>query len=293
METIALRTARWHAVVDAQLGGALLELSHGSEPVLRPATQDGIRRAGVRASACYPLVPFANRIGYGRMAVAGREYVLRANFPPEPHAVHGIGWQLPWTVVEQDRTAAELLLRYAGDSPGGWPFAFDAHQRFELSPSGLRITLSLVNRDRSAWPGGIGLHPFFPVGSGQTLQFEADGAWQNGPDQLPRRRVAGAEWDFRQPRRIADLDLDNDFYHWNGLVRIAGGSAGTVRIAASEVFPVLRVFTPPGRGFIAVEPVSHAADAVNRAAEDASGYRLLAPGESLCGRVCIELEGCA
>jgi aldose 1-epimerase len=293
MARIGLQAARWHAVIDAQLGGALLELSHGGEPVLRPATQNGLRRAGVRASACYPLVPFANRIGYGRLTVAGREYVLRANFPPEPHAVHGIGWQRPWTFIGQDRASAELLLRYGGDSPREWPFAFDARQRFELSPSGLKISISVVNRDRQIWPAGIGLHPYFPARSGQTLQFEADGAWQNGPDQLPLQRVAGLEWNFRKPRRVAGLDLDHDFHRWRGWVRIDGGSAGTVRIAASEVFQVLRVFTPAGRGFIAVEPVSHAADAVNRAAEDTAGYTLLAPGEALCGRVSIELEGCA
>ncbi len=293
MERVDLHAARWHALIDARLGGALLALSHAGDPVLRPATADDVRRAGVRASACYPLIPFANRIGYGHLPVAGREYVLRANLPPEPHAVHGIGWQRPWRIVAQDHAAAELLLRYDGDSPGEWPFAFDARQRFELSPSGLKITISLVNRDQQTWPAGIGLHPYFPVRSGQTLQFEADGAWQNGPDQLPRQRVAGPDWDFREPRRIAQLDLDHDFYNWCGWARIGGGAAGVVRIAASEVFPVLRVFTPPGRGFIAVEPVSHGADAVNRAPKDTAGYRLLGPGEALCGRVCIELEGCA
>ena len=290
MGGIELRAGGWHALIDAQLGGAVLQLSHGGEPVLRPSTPEELRRNGVRASACYPLVPFANRIGYGRMSVAGKDYSLRANFPPEPHAIHGIGWQRSWHVSMQAPSMAELMLHYDGGSPREWPFAFDACQRFELTPGGLQIMLTLVNRDSTAWPAGIGLHPYLPVCPGQTLQFESDGAWQNRPDRLPGACVAGSEWDFSTPKLAGQLDLDHDFRQWRGWVRIGGGSAGTVRIAATDTFPVLRVFTPPGRGFLAVEPVSHAADAVNRAWEEGAGYRLLAPGEALTGRVSIELE---
>ncbi|MGC8517068.1 MAG: aldose 1-epimerase [Steroidobacteraceae bacterium] len=290
MARIDLRAAQWHAVIDAQLGGALLELSHAAQPVLRAATVEGVRRLGVRGCACYPMVPFANRIAYGQLNVGGRDYALRANFPPEPHAIHGLGWQRSWSLVDQAESSAELILRHDGGSLGDWPFAFEARQRFELSPAGLHISISLANRDREAWPGGMGLHPYFSVQGEQALQFEADGAWQNGPDHLPRDRVFGTDWDFRHARRVAELDLDHDFSHWRGWARLYGGAAGTVRITASEVFRVLRVFTPPGRGFLAIEPVSHGADAVHRAGEPGVGFQLLAPGEAMTGRVDISLE---
>jgi aldose 1-epimerase len=42
------------------------------------------------------------------------------------------------------------------------------------------------------------------------------------------------------------------------------------------------VYAPPGRGFVAVEPVTHQTDAFNRAAAGApdTGTRILAPGQS-------------
>lgn len=293
MERIDLRAARWRAVIDPQLGGALLELTHDDRPVLRSATSDGLREFGVRAAACYLLVPFANRIDHGRFRVASDTYALQANFPPEPHAIHGIGWRRPWTVIAREPSSVELLLNYAGDTPEQWPFAFEARQRFHLTSGGLEITMFLVNRDLRPWPGGLGLHPYFPAWDGQTLQFEAAGAWENGPDQLPLRPVSGPAWQFAEPRRVAGLDLDHDFCPWGGWARIGGGPAGTIRITASEAFPVLRVFTPVGRDFIAVEPVSHTADAVNRAARGAVGYRIISPGEAISGTVSIEIEGTA
>lgn len=280
----------WQAVIDPALGASVLSLNCGGNAVLRTATPAGLAATGVRASGCYPLVPYANRIGSGRLPVAERVYALRANFPPESHALHGVGWQRPWQVTVLGSDSLELVLRYAADDPSAWPFAFEARLRFTLSERGLQITLSVQNRDREVWPAGIGLHPNFAVWPGQTLQFDAEGAWSNGPDMLPRQPADGPQWDFSVPRRVADLRLDNDFHHWCGRAFLGGGPLGTIRLTASEAFSVLRVFTPAGRDFIGVEPVSHIADAVNRPNALGAGYHLLDPGEVLSGTVRIELD---
>lgn len=293
---IALTAGASSAVIDPRLGGALLDLSHAGEPVLRRASEEALRTLGVRAAACYPLLPYANRIAGGQLPAAGRIFTLRANFPPEPHAVHGLGWQRPWELVRAEASMAELILQYEADTPADWPFAFEARQSFELDGSGLAIELSLTNRDVSAWPAGLGLHPNFPLRTGASLQFEAAGAWSNGPDHLPADPVCGAAWDFTKARPIAALALDHDFHGWRGQARIGTGtgtgfgSASAIRICASEVFSVLRVFTAVGRGFFAVEPMTHVADAVHRPVFAGSGYRLLQPGETLTGTVAIMLE---
>ena len=287
---VTLTRGLWSARIDARLGGALLDLSHAGEPLLRRASQEALSTLGVRAAACYPLVPYANRIADGRLPAAGRLYTLRANFPPEPHALHGVGWQRPWHLARVEDTSAELTLRYEPDTPQDWPFAFEALQRFELGERGLRIALSVSNRDTVSWPAGLGLHPNLSVWPGQTLQFEAAGAWSNGPDRLPEQPVSGAAWDFSRPRQVALLELDHDFHGWRGLARVEGGPRGAIRIQASEIFSVLRVFTPVARGFLAVEPVTHIADAVHRPPSAQTGYRLLEPGAALAGTVAIELE---
>ena len=290
---IALTAGPWSAVIDPGLGGAVLDLSHAGEPVLRRASEEALRAQGVRAAACYPLVPYANRIAGGQLPAAGRMFALRANFPPERHAVHGLGWQRAWRVSRAEASSAELTLRYEADTPADWPFAFEARQAFELDARGLTIALSVSNRDASAWPAGLGLHPNFPLRPGATLQFEAAGAWSNGPDHLPAVPVGGTAWDFTKARPVAALALDHDFHGWRGQARIGDGAAGALRIAASEVFSVLRVFTPVSRGFFAVEPMTHITDAVHRPQAAESGYRVLQPGSTLAGTVAIALEEAA
>ena len=287
---IALTAGAWSAVIDPSLGGAVLDLSHGGTPVLRRASEEAVRAVGVRAAACYPLLPYANRIAGARLPAAGRIFALRANFPPEPHAVHGVGWQRAWAVSRAEASSAKLVLRYEADTPADWPFAFEARQNLDLDAGGLTIALSVTNRDALAWPAGLGLHPNFPLTTGVTLQFEAAGAWSNGPDHLPLDPVRGTAWDFTKARAVAALALDHDFHGWRGQARIAADAAGAVRMAASEVFSVLRVFTPVARGFFALEPMTHITDAVHRPAVTGSGYRLLPPGETLAGTVAIMLE---
>jgi len=235
-------------------------------------------------------VPYANRIAGARLPVAGRVYPLRANFPPEPHALHGVGWQRPWQIVHADERSAELILRYEPDARADWPFAFEAQQRFELTARGLVLALSLHNLDRVGWPAGLGWHPYLTFQSGQTLQFDAAGAWSNGAEGLPAQPVSGPAWDFSQPRDIAELELDHDFHGWRGLARISGAAVGPILMRASAVFSVLRVFTPVSRRFFAVEPVTHIADAVHRPPSAITGYRQLDPGGTLAGTVAIELE---
>lgn len=288
--SIVLAAGAWRAVIDARLGGSLLELTYADLPVLRRTSPEGLTRLGVRAAACYPLVPYANRIAGGRLPAAGGIYSLRANFPPEPHSMHGVGWQRPWQVARADRSSAELILRYEPDTSADWPFAFEARQHFELGGRGLTITLSVSNRDTEVWPAGIGLHPNFALWPDQTLQFDAAGAWCNGPDRLPEKPACGAMWDFTRARPVSALELDHDFHGWRGRARLLGGPAGAIRVEASEVFSVLRVFTPAAGGFIAIEPVSHIADAVHRPPSAQTGYRLLERGASLAGTVTIELE---
>lgn len=80
------------------VGGSIRRFDSGAA-VLRPAAGPSILDA-----ACFPLVPFSNRIAHGRFAVAGQEVGLRPNFPSadHPHPLHGFGWLLPWTVVRHE-----------------------------------------------------------------------------------------------------------------------------------------------------------------------------------------------
>lgn len=79
--------------LEPRLGGCIAGLWHGGVPVLRstPARQ----LASARQSGSYPLVPFSNRIAQASLQWRGTQHPLVLNNAPEPHAIHGVGWQRP------------------------------------------------------------------------------------------------------------------------------------------------------------------------------------------------------
>ena len=58
---------------------------------------------------------------------------------------------------------------------------------------------------------------------------------------------------------------------------------------ASRAFGCLRLYTPVGADFYAVEPVSHLANAINRPELEDHAMTILKPGASLRGDIEIEL----
>src|SRR5512145_718512 len=86
------------------LGGSIAGLWHRETPLLR--STEPVALASSRAAACYPLVPYSNRIGYARFRWKGNDHTTRPNFGDSPHSVHGLGWQRPWETVSS--SAVEL-----------------------------------------------------------------------------------------------------------------------------------------------------------------------------------------
>ncbi|MGA3397668.1 MAG: aldose 1-epimerase [Acetobacteraceae bacterium] len=279
-------------VLTPEYGGAVLGWMDDRTPVLRRPLPEAILRGEVRGFACFPLVPFCNRIGLARFAWQGRAYQLERNFGDHPHAIHGVGWQRSWSVGDVSHNAASLTLHHdaAGGRAGAWPFPFDAALACTLADTQLRIALSVTNRHTGTAPAGIGLHPYFGRRAGVTLQFQADGVWLNGEDALPARHVSlPRAWDHANGLPIGTARLDNCFTTWNRTARI-GGIGGGVTITAGAAFRHLQVYTPPHDNVFCVEPVSHVPDAINRSGlPPGQGMHVLQPGETLSGSVTIDL----
>jgi aldose 1-epimerase len=86
---------------------------------------------------------------------------------------------------------------------------------------------------------------------------------------------------FDPPRAVGDLQLDNVFTDWRGRAVLRRPAHGLeVALTADRACPFLVVYVPPGRDFVALEPVTHMTDAFNRAArgERGTGTRTLEPG---------------
>lgn len=273
-------------VLAPEIGGALVGWTLAGIPVLRRAAPDAIVHGKVGGLAGFPLLPFCNRIAYGRFHWDGRDYQLARNFGDHPHTIHGVGWQSAWSVADVSPASVSLALRHRPDRH--WPFAFAAELRLALAERELQVALRLTNQHGAPAPAGLGLHPFFPRATFQTLRFHASGVWLNGPDALPDRHVAlPAEWDYRNGRSVDVPELDNCFTGWDGTAELRGAELN-LTVQASPNFAQLQVYTPPQQEFFCVEPVSHMPDAINRSADD---MRVLASGEQIDAEIVFRLIG--
>lgn len=250
------------------LGGCIAGLWHGETPMLRSTEPAAL--TGARPSACYPLLPYSNRLAYRKFRWQGHDYTTQPNFDDNPHSVHGMGWQRPWEVVSGSAIEATIKLVHPGDAD--WPFAFEATQRFALTPAAMTVELVFTNTAKIAQPVGLGWHPYFAKRARSHLHIALASRWESDAAQLPVRQVA-------QPRidsDVSQLDFDNCFDGWNGPARI-GDEKFSLQLSAS--LDRLVVFTPKDKPYFCVEPVSHVSNAIHMADPAAHGLRTLAPGE--------------
>lgn len=268
--------------IEPELGGCIAGLWLDGVPVLR-STREPL--ASARQAGSYPLVPFSNRIARATLQWQGTSHPLVSNNAPEPHSIHGVGWQRPWTVLDSDDSFAMLAYEHHADA--AWPFAFDSSQTLRVRGRTLELTLALTNQSSTPAPAGLGWHPFFVKRPGSHISFEATGRWDMGADKLPttRRPAPGLDAD------CASLDVDHCFDGWSGVVRLRDELLHT---RLSSNLRRLVVFTNGSRDVVAIEPVSHVNNAVSLVAAGADakalGLHTLQPGETLTAQMSIEVE---
>ncbi len=248
------------------LGGSIAGLWLAGVPVLRSTEPGALTSA--RLSGCYPLAPYSNRVGYRRFTWQGQDHTTAANFDDNPHSVHGVAWQRPWTVTASSATQAELA--YTHEADAHWPFAFEARQRFVLTPDALEMHLTLTNRAVTTQPVGLGWHPYFNKRSHSHLDIEVSGRWDSDASGLPSHCVAqpGIEGS------LSSLAFDHCFEGWQGPARMRDDK---LAIKLTSSMPYLVVFTPDNKPYYCVEPVSHVSNAVQMADPLAHGLQALAP----------------
>lgn len=271
-------------------GGTLLRLDDGDGPLLRPAGDD----AAPIDSACYPLVPFGNRIRGNRFSFGGRAYHLAPNTDWDAHYLHGEGWRSEWTVLGQ--TTDSLRLGHSHDG-SALPYVYTAEQTIILGPKGAELALSVTNHGRHAMPFGIGWHPYFPMTGNTTLQTRTGRMWTEEEGWLPGHPVVPPpELDFTEPRGLPHRWVNNGFEDWSrsAVIRWPEWKRG-LRITASPELRAMFLFVSdvsfdPGyrRDFFALEPMSHLADGHNQAG--LGGLKVLSPGETLSGSLLLAPE---
>ncbi|MDE2302091.1 MAG: aldose 1-epimerase [Sphingomonadales bacterium] len=265
----------WSAEIAPARGGALLRLDWRGAPVLRPA-----RGPSMLDVACFPLVPFSNRIANGRFVFEGQAVSLPANLAAEgePHAIHGLGWQSAWQIEEAGAARAVWSHRHTG---GAWPWRYRATQSLRPVGAALELALTLTNDSDRTMPAGLGFHPYFPRTPRTVYHGLHRCEWQRGADRLPCNPCESAvPRDWWQGRPVETRARDTIYAGRAGPLTIAWPERGlTLVLTPAPALDFTVIYTPAGADFFCVEPVSHLTDAHNRPGGDNGLWHLL-PGES-------------
>lgn len=260
---IELAAGLWCAALRPEIGGAIASLSRDGVPVLRAMPADAEHPL---QSACFPLVPYSNRIAEGRFRFGGRTVEIAPNLTGQRHPLHGLGWLTEWRVVRHDATSA--LLEHAHDGSDEWPWAYVAHQHIALDETGCTVRLMVRNAAAEPAPMGLGLHPYFRRAPETAVTLEAEAMLGIDAEFLPDGTMhdadAAAPWS--EGARLPDTLVDNSFARWSGGATIADAQGGIAVRGFGA--PHCHLYAPPGGEELCVEPVSHLPDALNRAPTD-------------------------
>jgi aldose 1-epimerase len=223
-------------------------------------------------AACFPMLPYANRIAHGRLP---GEAVLPPH-PGEAHSLHGIGWQRGWRVIEQHAAHVVLGLQHGADRD--WPFDFTATLSIALGENWLTHTLWVTNTGQRSMPLGLGFHPFFPAGAGTRLSADWSGRWDVSPDHLPVGLAP--EPVAPGPVDVGPWRVNNCYTGWNGKAVLSYPDHALL-LSADPLCRFLQCYRPGTESaFVAIEPVTHIPNAhqLRAAGVPDTGLCDLAPG---------------
>lgn len=285
---VELKAGDYRLVLDPARGGSIARFDwHGPDggirELMRPSSGSSIFDV-----ACFPLVPFSNRIAHGRFRSGGHEVSLASNFPgvEGAHPLHGFGWLTAWSLVEagSDRAVIEHY-----HEAGEWPWAYRARQDFNVSADGLSLELSVTNLAADPMPAGLGFHPYFPRDEHTVYHGMHAGEWITAPNGLPvELRHAGGHIDWWHGAPVGSRVVDTVYEGRAGELTVIWPAQGhRLVIEPSANLDRTVVYTPADEGYFCVEPVTHSTDAVNRG-RDGDGLILLAPGDTV--RVSMHLH---
>ena len=263
--------------IDPANGGRIVSLVIGGVERILP-------RARARAHepalywGCYAMVPWAGRLANGRIPTQDGEVRLEPNLPPS--AIHGLGFDKSWEIVERSATAVTMTCELRGL---GWPFGGRAVQTLRAGEKSLELELE-VGGYTTAGPAGLGWHPWFtrPPTGDLELRVDASAVLVLDADGVPTgqvRRVTPSE-DLRAGPPLGDRRLDHVYVRSKGPAIVRWPDL-ELRIEYDKSLQTVVVHTPPEG--VCVEPQTMWPNAPLLAAAGLrdTGLRTLAPGDTL------------
>jgi aldose 1-epimerase len=203
---------------------------------------------------------------------------LEPNLPPS--AIHGLGFDKSWEIVERTDNTIAMLCALSGL---GWPFGGRALQKLTLGANSLELGLEVGGYTR-AGPAGLGWHPWFARPQRGHLELHVDSSEvlvldANGVPTGEVRRVTPSE-DLRAGPPLGDRRLDHVYVRTKGPAMVRWPDL-ELRIAFDGSLQTVVVHTPVEG--VCVEPQTMWPNAPLLAAAGVrdTGMRTREPGDSL------------
>ena len=281
MDRPSLRCGKLALMLAPETGGGIARFDWIDGKRVVPILRGSKRvRPRVLDMACFPLVPYVNRIRHGRFTFRGREVQMAPNMAGDISPLHGQGWLNPWSVeAASDRSAVLTFAHEAGE----WPWRYEAVQRFELDEQGLSLALECRNLAGEPMPCGLGQHPYFRCADATTLATEVTDVWEIDANVLPVAKMRAIGRFDLFDRLVCGLGLDHGFGGWGGRARMDDPYWPFKIELSSPNAGFFQLYSPKSGGIFVAEPVTHANAALNAPEEDwpELGLRVLAPGEAM------------
>jgi aldose 1-epimerase len=292
IKLINTRSGEFLSVIPAY-GGNINELSLYKNNRLHPliAGDSNTEQLSGKRNNAYrgaKLSPFPNRIKEGAYVFNGTRYALPKN--DNIHALHGLIWNVPFTIKEQnvtEHTAQLILFKHYQKADPGFPFDYTIEIEYTLEDRQFSCQTNITNNSPMAIPIGDGWHPYLSTGSPideLKLQLPSAKKIETNDSLIPTGRYI-RDTTFESATHIHNTLLD-DCFELEPIERIVE----TLLIdehkqltlvlwqkVSSHGYNFVHVYTPPDRQSIAIEPTSCAPDAFN----NKNGLMVLDPMESV------------
>ena len=231
-------------------------------------------------SALFPLLPIANRVSHDSYHINGEHINLPLNLKAGQY-LHGDGWVNTWQVKEKSESSATLTLNINHDNG----YVYTACFALKLQALSLKLTLTVCHQGSKPRLYGLGLHPYFALDDSATLHFASDGYFPEGAGHmsLPFTTSIPTSEDFNRPRAIPPYFVNQLYHSSSPLYYTRQGR----RMCLSSNCPYLMLYHLPQGSFVALEPLMHEIDAVNKPQHP--GMVLLQKGQTTSLHVSIEL----
>lgn len=290
---LTLRAGSTRATFLPHLGMTGVSLRTGSHEFLATPGGPAALRAG-HTLGLPLLAPWANRVSQRRFRVAGAQVDLRRRrlhtdgngLPIHGFLIGATGWTVTGTRARADVATLQAAIEV---DRLGFPFPHRLTVAVVLRDSGLEITTTVEPTGRRAVPIAFGWHPYLRL----------PGPRADWLLRLPRRTQlvldarglpTGERSEATEERsRIATRTFD-DLYALGRDRRLqATGTDGTaVEVLGDPNFAFAQVWVPPGKRFLALEPMT----APTNALVDGTAP-VVARGDAFLARFRVEISGSA